>query len=523
MSKWLSVFSIVCYSCTFLWLGMAWGQSKNSAEWSTNGGDPQRSGWQKNETRINTESVKNLQLLWSAKTDNKPISLAALVEPLIVSGINTPSGTKTLAILAGSSDNLYAIDADTGAIVWQKHFAWSSDTPPNPMPQMGFLCEDALTASPVADPPGGSGPRYVYTLTIDGYLHTVNLATGEEKGAPIKVLPKPNGKPYGLNIRNNIVYTITGQGCGGNPNSVFAVDLASRETLSLSPSQAGIWGVSGPAIGSDGTVYAETGDGPYDAAAKKLSTSVLAVSPDDVEIKDYYTPTNHQWLTQRDLDMNFTPVIFPYKGRELLVASGKEGRYFLLDTKSLGGADHATPLYKTPLISNTNINFQTEGSWGGAATWEDKSGTRWIFTPIGGPTNPEVKIPISYGPIPDGGVLAMKIEDRNGNFELVPAWVSRNMVTAETPAVTNGVVFAVAAGEFTLQAHNSVGGIYSAPERVAKSVPAKLYALDAVTGKELWSSGDQVKSFLHQSGLALAGSRVIFGTNDGTVYCFGLK
>ena len=119
--------------------------------------------------------------------------------------------------------------------------------------------------------------------------------------------------------------------------------------------------------------------------------------------------------------------------------------------------------------------------------------------------------------------MALKIEDRNGQLELVPAWLSRNMVTAETPAVTNGVVFAVAAGEFTLQARDSTGSLVSAADRVAKSVPAKLYALDALTGKELWSSGDQVSSFLHQSGIALASGRVIFGTNDGTVYCFGLK
>ena len=53
--------------------------------------------------------------------------------------------------------------------------------------------------------------------------------------------------------------------------------------------------------------------------------------------------------------------------------------------------------------------------------------------------------------------------------------------------------------------------------------PAKLYALDATTGKELYSSGDQIGSFLHQAGIALAGGRVIFGTFDGTIYCFGLE
>jgi outer membrane protein assembly factor BamB len=54
-------------------------------------------------------------------------------------------------------------------------------------------------------------------------------------------------------------------------------------------------------------------------------------------------------------------------------------------------------------------------------------------------------------------------------------------------------------------------------------VPARLYALDGATGKELYSSGDQVTTFLHQAGLSVAGDKVMFGTFDGTVYCFGLK
>jgi outer membrane protein assembly factor BamB len=81
----------------------------------------------------------------------------------------------------------------------------------------------------------------------------------------------------------------------------------------------------------------------------------------------------------------------------------------------------------------------------------------------------------------------------------------------------------LAAVEFTGQANDAEGGLFSSEERIKRSVPAKLYALDAVTGKELYSSGDQVSSFLHQAGLAVAGGRVIFGTFDGTIYCFGVK
>jgi hypothetical protein len=30
-------------------------------------------------------------------------------------------------------------------------------------------------------------------------------------------------------------------------------------------------------------------------------------------------------MTKRDLDLNDTPVVFPYKGRDLLAGSGKRG------------------------------------------------------------------------------------------------------------------------------------------------------------------------------------------------------
>jgi outer membrane protein assembly factor BamB len=349
------------------------------------------------------------------------------------------------------------------------------------------------------------------------------VATGEEKDPPVQMLPVAYGKAYGLNLVNNVVYTVTGQSCHGVPNELYGVDLSNGKVFQSSPPQGGIFGTAGPAAGADGTIYFETGDGVYDVAMGKLTTTVEAYTStnDNLTLKDYYTPSNHEWLTKRDLDMNTTPVVFPYKGRDLLVGSGKEGRYFLMDSKSLGGPNHETPLYRSPLVSNTNVNFQTEGTWGSFASWEDHQGTRWVLAPIGGPV--AVPFPVTYGPTPNGGVIALKVKDTDGKMELTPAWLSRDMMTAEPPVIANGVVFVLAAGEFTLQANDEEGGLYSSEDRIKRSIPAKLYALDALTGKELYSSGDQVSSFLHQAGIAVADGRVIFGTFDGTIYCFGLE
>jgi outer membrane protein assembly factor BamB len=502
-------------------LHVALGQSTEAAEWPTGSFNQQRDGWQRNETKLTPGNAKNIRLLWKLKTDNKPMGMQSFREPVIVAGVHTPAGVKTLAIFAGSSDAVFAVDVDSGSLAWQKDLKWSSDKPQEPGEGAGFICNNALTATPVVTP-ATAAQRFVYVLSNDGYLHTTDPATGEEKEAPIQMLPGVYGKAYGLNLVNNVVYTVSGQACHGVPNELYAVDLTTKKAFSSTPGQGGIFGTAGPAIGSDGAIYFETGDGVYDVAAGKLSTSVQAYTSanDQLTLKDYYTPSNHAWLTKRDLDMNTTPVVFPYQGRDLLVGSGKEGRYFLMDSKSLGGANHQTPLYRTPLLSNKNVNFQTEGSWGSFASWEGKDGTRWVLAPIGGPV--AVDFPVSYGPTPNGGIIALKVKDNGGKTELAPAWVSRDMMSAEPPVVANGVVYVLAAGEFTAQANDEDGGLYSFEERVKRSIPAKLYALDAVTGKELYSSGDQIASFLHQAGIAVAGGRVIFGTFDGTIYCFGL-
>src|SRR5437764_400360 len=87
------------------------------ADWITDGGDPQRTGWQRDETILTKENVKNLKPLWKLKLDNEPRELHSLFPPLIVGRINTSRGAKQMAIVAGVSDNLYAVDVDAGSIL----------------------------------------------------------------------------------------------------------------------------------------------------------------------------------------------------------------------------------------------------------------------------------------------------------------------------------------------------------------------------------------------------------------------
>jgi outer membrane protein assembly factor BamB len=50
---------------------------------------------------------------------------------------------------------------------------------------------------------------------------------------------------------------------------------------------------------------------------------------------------------------------------------------------------------------------------------------------------------------------------------------------------------------------------------------ATLYALDAATGEELYSSGNMASTFAHSGGLAVANKRVYFTTHDNTVFALG--
>ncbi len=89
-----------------------------------------------------------------------------------------------------------------------------------------------------------------------------------------------------------------------------------------------------------------------------------------------------------------------------------------MDSKSLGGPNHGLLCAPSPLISNANVNFQTEGTWEVFASWESQDGTRWVLAPIGGPV--AVPFPITYGATPNGGVIALKLADTNGKLELIP-------------------------------------------------------------------------------------------------------
>src|SRR5215831_5249845 len=131
----------------------------SAADWPTFAHDPQRSGWASEELSLSPHNVANLELKWKTKVNNKSKALAALTAPLIASAVATSQGRKTLVYVAGSSNNVHAIDAQSGSVVWSRELQ-SYSTPGKPD---HWLCPNNLNATPVIDKQAG----IIYLITMD--------------------------------------------------------------------------------------------------------------------------------------------------------------------------------------------------------------------------------------------------------------------------------------------------------------------------------------------------------------------
>src|SRR5260370_7901514 len=72
---------------------LAHAQTGRVVDWFTHSGNPQRTGWQKNETTITKENVKDFNLLWKLQLENQQKALYSIFEPPITRNLitNRPS------------------------------------------------------------------------------------------------------------------------------------------------------------------------------------------------------------------------------------------------------------------------------------------------------------------------------------------------------------------------------------------------------------------------------------------------
>lgn len=488
-----------------------------AASWTTFGGDPERTGWAQQESVLSRDNVGHLKLLWSKKLENRVRELTSLTAPVVLGNLFTPKGVLDIVVVAGSSDTVFALDGDTGAMLWSKQFR----TEQQPKQKPDWLCPNALNATPVIDP----ATKTAYVIAADGMLYALQVVNGEQLRPPQQFVP-PFSKMWSLNLVNGVLYTPISQGCNAAKSGVYSLNLkehgAQPAFFQASTAGAGIWGRAGVAVDSaTGIAYAATGDGPWDPAAGKYSDTVLAISPTG-KLLDYFTPSNFGWITRKDLDMgNTSPVLFKYRDRKIVATGGKEGVLVMLDVASLGGPDHRTPMYRSPLLTNDEVQFQGQGIWGALASAADQDGSRWLYAPVWGPVSTKAsKFPVTHGEAREGSIMAFKVSGE-ATPTLTPAWISRNIAVPEPPVVANGVVFALSTGENVMQVDPS-GTLYKTEQRAATKNHAVLYAFDANTGAELYSSGDTIRDWAHFSGIAVNNGHIYLVTHDSTIYAFGL-
>ena len=512
----------LCLAGAFLFTSLAYGQGTQRGFWTAADADAAHNSWQKAETEINTETVaKDFKFLWNLKLGKETSKSPSFSEPLLYPNLITGKGFKDLALLA-DANTLYAVDSELGEVVWQKDFKSSSapracgniqvvlEAPP--VIHFGARTAAPKPGTPAPPPPprpreeplprsqrrvgaaaggGGFGLRGVYVVTSDGYIHEQTMATGLDYAPPVKFFPAPGGSSFGLNMNDKVVYTFAGSGCHNVANAVWSIDLntADYTVNSYKTQKISVAGLSGPAIGRDGTAYVVTGSGQ--AVPPVYANSVVALTAKELKVKDWYTPS----VGAKSKTLNASPVLFTYKEKELIAAPGNDGGIVLLDSQSLGGSDHHTPLAESRVMSKP----RRRGTWEGLATWQDKEGVPWILASIAGPV---AKFAGSNGPAPHGSIVAFKVEEQDGHMQLTPVWISRDLMNPAPPVIANGVVFALEGGN--------------------TSTHATLYALDAASGKQLYSSGDAIQTYTHLAGMSVGDGHVFFTTHDNALYSFGI-
>jgi outer membrane protein assembly factor BamB len=504
-----------------------------TSEWTTAGYDLQRTGWNRTELALSPANVSQMRRLWKTILPNAPHVLAGLTPPLVVNHAG-----RDLVIVAGSDNHVFALDAATGERLWQTDFT----TDAKPAAAADWLCPNALTATPVVDKPRSR----VFVVASDGRLYALALADGRVLVRGVRFLP-PFSKMWSLSYIGGTLYSTTSQDCNGGRSGVWAInpDAPGRPVRVLYTAAActkdfcgaGVWGRGGVSSDGAGHLYFATGDGPFDPASGQFGTAVLKVQASSLEVRHWFVPKNRDLVDKLDLDLGITsPVVFKWRNRVLSAVGGKEGVIYLMDTAAFGGPDHQTITWTSPLFSNEKHSFQKHGIWGSISSWTDAAGRVWLYVPTYGPTAraEAAHFPLAYGNDPNGSVQAFTVEAGSyGEPYLKPQWRSLDMKVPDPVVIANGVVFALATGEDPTQATVDLitdvewgpgGSILDEKERQRRveGASATLHALDATTGRQLWSSGDTITNWTHFSMPAVAAGRVFVTTNAGHVYAFGI-
>jgi PQQ enzyme repeat len=316
------------------------------------------------------------------------ISGNVYAQPLYIE--NGP-GSASMVIVVTESNNVYALNALTGAVIWQRNLG--------PSVTSGLPCGNinplGITGTPVADLASRS---LFFDAMIDGatkkhFIFSLNVDTGATNpGWPVDVNATAtyNGMTFtslvqneraALGLVNGVVYVpYSGHlgDCGSYHGWVVGVRINDPSSVTAWATTAvggGIWGHGG--VASDGTnMFVVTGNTFNTGGTWRGGEAIIRLQAGPIfsgNPTDYWAPTNWLALDNGDIDLGGCgAVLIDVPGAtpsQLVLALGKDGNAYLLNRNNLGGI--VAP------VASANVDGVIRGQ--AAATYRTSQGTYFVF------------------------------------------------------------------------------------------------------------------------------------------------
>jgi outer membrane protein assembly factor BamB len=336
-------------------------------------------------------------------------------EPLVVG--NT-------VLVSTEDNNVYGLDAATGAILWSNT---SLGAPVSSGLPCGNINPVGITGTPVVDM--ATATMYVVATlanpSVHNELYAININNGaiawHETIAPTGFDALTQGQRGALALANGRVYIPFGGrygDCGPYSGWVVAA-LASGpgSVLSFSlpngPAGGGIWAPGGLTADNSGNIYAATGNTSCGATCNPFDygESVLKLSP-TLSLVDYWAATDYASLNATDTDLGSVgPALLP--GSPYIFQVGKAGDGYLINSNGMNGISNAL------FSAHACPGLTTDAAFGGTAY-----------------AAPYVYVPCS------NGLVALNVT-LTAPPSFAFAWQGPAVSNAGSPIVAGGVVWTI--------------------------------------------------------------------------------
>jgi hypothetical protein len=343
--------------------------------------DNARTGQNLTETVLTPANVNSTQF---GKLFTQALDGQMPAQPLYVPGVLIPAtnSTHNVVYVATMHDSVYAFDADSNqgsdaSPLWYVNFLDPANGITS-VPETDEFCKSDYTEFGIQGTPVIDTTRnaiYVLAVTKENgayvhRLHALNLGTGAEMfGGPTVItgsvtidnqlytfIDKYQQERPALLEQDGVIYIgFGGPGCNVKTENgwVMAYDGGTLQQVGVfdaSPDvmASAVW-LSGAGLAGDGNgnIYANTGDGLFDAneGGSHYGDSVLKFNQGDgvMNLVDSFTPYNQRYFQLHDLDVSSGGITLlpPVPEGNFAVAVDKNGTIYLLNQDALGGYDEA--------------------------------------------------------------------------------------------------------------------------------------------------------------------------------------